>query len=360
MVDEIIPKTMKAVLVQPEKKVAVMDYPVPEPGPDDVLVKVVATAQNPTDWKFVDFVQKAGTVLGVDFSGTVVAAGSNVTHLKLGTHVAGFVKGGALPDSGAYAEYVKTPGELVWPVPEGTLGFAEAATLGFVLILAVQALYHPTRLALAELPSKLQQGSEEWVFVYGGSTSVGQYAIQLLRLSGYKSATVCSSGHFDLVKSFGADVVVDRHAPDALQQIRDATGEKVNQRGADSASLQFTVGAMGMAGGRVISLVGQDPAKLKEAMRQGVEVKFTLIYTALGGPAALAAPPSDCAHMAAFLRKVPGLVSAGSIKPNRVKIWEGPGGKKGLEGVESALQWMRDDKVRAEKSFILFATQTLE
>ena len=53
--------------------------------------------------------------------------------------------------------------------------------------------------------------------------------------------------------------------------------------------------------------------------------------------------------MAAFLRKVPDLVSSGSIKPNRIKIWEDPEGKKGLEGVESALQWMRDGKVRAEK-----------
>ncbi|KZT65379.1 GroES-like protein [Daedalea quercina L-15889] len=160
MANQTIPVIMKAVVVQPDKKIIVKDHPVPEHGPDDVLVKVVAAAQNPTDWKFVDFVQEAGTVLGVDFAGIVVATGANVTTPKVGIRVAGFVLGGALPDSGAYAEYVKTPADLVWPVPEGTLGFAEAATLGCAFWTAVQALYHPTRLALVEPPSKLQQGSD--------------------------------------------------------------------------------------------------------------------------------------------------------------------------------------------------------
>ncbi|KAH9838996.1 GroES-like protein [Rhodofomes roseus] len=306
---------MRAVIVQPEKRVAVKDHPVPELGPEDVLVKVVAAAQNPTDWKFVDFVQKAGTILGVDFSGVVIAAGSNVADLTIGTRVAGFVLGGALPDSAFWT--------------------------------AVQALYHPTRLALAEIPSKLQDGSDEWVFLYGESTSVGLYAIQLLRLSGYKSATVCSADQFDLVKSLGADVVINRHAPDSLQQIREATGGK---RGFDSASLQFTVATMGPAGGRVISLIGQDQEGLKKAVKEGVEVKSTLIYTALGHPfGRYDASVSDRTHMTAFLRKLPDLVSSGSTKPSRVNVWEGPGGEKGLEGVESALQWMRDGKVRGEK-----------
>ena len=56
--------------------------------------------------------------------------GKNVSNVKVGDHVAGFVHGAAFPDEGAFAEYVKIAGDLVWPVPEGTLSHDEAATLG--------------------------------------------------------------------------------------------------------------------------------------------------------------------------------------------------------------------------------------
>ena len=78
----------------------------------------------------VDFIGTAGTILGCDFSGTVIAVGKTVTSLAVGTHVAGFVHGAAFSDEGAFAEYVKTPVDLVWPVPAGTFTHEEAATLG--------------------------------------------------------------------------------------------------------------------------------------------------------------------------------------------------------------------------------------
>ena len=89
-----------------------------------------------------------GSVLGCDFSGVVVRTGNGVTvsscdsdstgtgspdsglRVCVGDHVAGFVMGSTFPDRGAYAEYVKTPAELAWIVPEGTLTHEEAATLG--------------------------------------------------------------------------------------------------------------------------------------------------------------------------------------------------------------------------------------
>ena len=78
----------------------------------------------------VDFVGTPGSVLGCDFSGTVVKVGAAVTSPAVGTYVAGFVHGAAFSDEGAFAEYVKTPADLVWPVPAGTLTHEEAATLG--------------------------------------------------------------------------------------------------------------------------------------------------------------------------------------------------------------------------------------
>lgn len=71
-----------------------------------------------------------GSILGCDFSGYVVKTGYNVTIPKVGDHVAGFVHGATFSDEGAYAEYVKTPGDLVWVVPENTPTHDQAATFG--------------------------------------------------------------------------------------------------------------------------------------------------------------------------------------------------------------------------------------
>ena len=71
-----------------------------------------------------------GSVLGCDFSGIVAKVGKNVTSPKVGDHVAAFVHGAAFADEGAFAEYVKTPADLVWRVPDNTLSHEEASTLG--------------------------------------------------------------------------------------------------------------------------------------------------------------------------------------------------------------------------------------
>ena len=84
-------------------------------------------------------VGKPGTVLGCDFSGVIVRRGAGVVDpaLSAGAHVAGFVHGGAFTDEGAFAEYVRTPAELVWAVPPGTLSHEQAATLGCAYVLLV-------------------------------------------------------------------------------------------------------------------------------------------------------------------------------------------------------------------------------
>ncbi|PCH36497.1 GroES-like protein [Wolfiporia cocos MD-104 SS10] len=260
---------MKALIVQEGKTVALKDHPVPPVGDDDILVKTVALAQNPTDWKFVDFVQKAGTILGCDWSGYVVQAGKNVTTPKVGDHVAGFVQGGTYTDGGAYAEYIRTSAELSWVVPEGTVSHEQAATLGCAFWTAVQALYHPTRLGLVEPPAKVDK--EQWVFVYGGSSSVGQYAIQLAHLSGYKVATTASPRNFELVKSLGADVVFDYKDPDVVSKIKAATGDSIKDALdtislVDSQALSARVIAPG--GGTLVLLLAPKPeAKVRDDVK---------------------------------------------------------------------------------------------
>ena len=136
----------------------------------------------------IAFVSGPGTICGCDWTGYVVKAGKDVSTPVVGDRVAGFVQGGTYEDRGAFAEYVKTSGDLTWKVPEDTLTDEQAATLGcgcvqlcnsFTYLIdeafhlcdrfwtAVQALFHPTRLGLVEPPNKVE--GEEWVLVYGGS-----------------------------------------------------------------------------------------------------------------------------------------------------------------------------------------------
>ncbi|EMD39360.1 hypothetical protein CERSUDRAFT_112991 [Gelatoporia subvermispora B] len=342
-----VPTTMKAVIVQEGKRVQVKEHPVPPLRDDDILVKTVAVAQNPTDWKFVDFVQNVGTILGCDWSGYVVAAGKNVTSPKVGDHVAGFTQGGTFTDGGAYAEYVRIPADLSWVVPEGSISHEEAATLGCAFWTAAQALYHPTRLGLVEPPEKVNE--EHWIFIYGGSSSVGQYAVQLAHLSGYKVVTTASPRNFDYVKSLGADEVFDYRDPEVVQKVKAATGDSLKE-GFDTISLKesqaLTAQVINPTGGKIVLLLNPIP---EAKVRDDVHVGYTLIYTSLGREFNLRGshyPVSseDRAHMAAFLRKVPALVKEGKVKPNPVKLWKG-----GLTAIQDGLQYMREGKVSAEK-----------
>ncbi|KAI0672782.1 GroES-like protein [Trametes maxima] len=340
---------MQAIVVQEGSKVALQEHPVPEVGEDDILVKTVAVAQNPTDYKFVDSGRaKPGTVLGCDWSGIVVKVGSNVTSPKVGDHAAGFMMGATFVDSGAYAEYIKTPAELSWVVPPGTLTHEEAATAGCALWTAVQALYHPTRLGLVEPPEKTL--NEEWVYIHGGSSSVGQFAIQLAALSGYKVATTASPRNAALVSSLGAAAVFDYRDPEVVAKIKAASGDSI-RAALDTISLrdsqEISAAVIAPAGGKIVHIL---PVIPDATTRTDVERTNTLLYTALGrafsyGPNAnYPVQPGDREHMVHFLRKFPSLAKEGKIKPLPIKLWEG-----GLAAVPDGLQFMREGKVSAEK-----------
>ncbi|KAH9934278.1 GroES-like protein [Fomitopsis serialis] len=347
--DDLSRKLMKALVICEGKTTAVQDHPIPSVDSDDVLVKVVAVAQNPSDWKFVDTVQNIGTVVGCDWSGHIVQRGKNVRTPELGAHVSGFVMGGTFVDSGAFAEYVKTPAELAWFVPEGTISHEQAATMSGGVSTAVQCLYHPHRLGLVEPPDRVD--GVEWILVYGGSSSVGQYAIQLAHLSGYKVVTTASPQNFELVRSLGADAVFDYKDPGVIAAIKEVTEDSVRSA-IDTQSTKETqelcVRAMGVGGGKLILMF--PPTFKAKKLRKDVELIPTLIYTALGRPFAIgpqaqyAAQPKDRAQIAGFFKKMPDLVRNGLLVPNRVKLWEG-----GMRAIPEGLQYMRDGRVSGEK-----------
>ncbi|RPD66606.1 GroES-like protein [Lentinus tigrinus ALCF2SS1-7] len=344
-----IPATMKAVVYVESNKVSVQEHPVPDIADDEILVKNVAIALNPTDWKHVDWkLGKVGSISGCDFSGVVVKVGKSVTDgPKVGDHVAGVAHGAAYLDEGAFAEYVKTFADIVWIVPENTFSHEQAAAYGVAFWTAVQAFYAPGRLGLVEPPAK--SPTPEWVLIYGGSSGVGLCAIQLARLSGYKVITTASPRNHELLKSLGADVTIDYHDPDVVAKIKQVTGDTLKyalETIGDEETHKVAIEAIGPSGGRV---VGLNLMASKETGRKDVTITETLLYSVSGrpfslGPMQFPAAPEDRTHMAAFLKKLPQYVLEGALKPIPVKLWEG-----GLEAIPSGFQYMREGKVSAEK-----------
>lgn len=162
------------------------DVALPALLPKTLLIKTTAVAINPFDYKMPKKFPSAGATIGIDFVGKIVRidpeAASLRPELSVGDTVCGFIHGSnpAEPDSGAFAEYVRAPAQLVYRVP-AAMKVEEAATYGCVLASSCLALWKCLDLA-ASPRQPLSAESPAYVLVYGGSTAVGTMALQLLKL----------------------------------------------------------------------------------------------------------------------------------------------------------------------------------
>ena len=174
----------------------------PVPADDQVLVKVRAAAVNPLDWHYMrgtPYIMRieAGlrkpkdTRMGVDFAGTVEAVGRNVTRFKPGDDVFG-------GRSGALAEYVTVRADRAVVLKPPNLRFEQAAAVPIAAITALQGLRDK---------GKIQPGQK--VLINGASGGVGTFAVQIAKSFGANVTGVCSTRNLDLVRSIGADQVID-------------------------------------------------------------------------------------------------------------------------------------------------------
>src|SRR3954469_22144614 len=178
------------------------DIEKPTPADNQLLVKVRAASVNPYDWHFVEgtpYIMRMGvglrkpkdTRLGVDFAGTVEAVGKNVTQFKPGDDVFG-------GRGGAFAEYVCPRATRAVALKPANVSFEDAASVNIAGITALQALRDK---------GKLQPGQK--VLINGASGGVGTFAVQIAKSLGADVTGVCSTRNVDLVKSLGADHVID-------------------------------------------------------------------------------------------------------------------------------------------------------
>ena len=138
---------------------------------------------------FKSFIAKSG-VIGQDMAGVVEAAGTNVTHLAVGDEVFGSCKG-------AFAEYAATTSEALALKP-ANLTFEQASAIGVSAFTALQGLRDHGNLQEAQ-----------HVLVTGASGGVGTFAVQIAKAMGAEVTGVCSTRNLDLVRSIGADHVID-------------------------------------------------------------------------------------------------------------------------------------------------------
>src|SRR5213082_1519648 len=175
----------------------------PTPADDQLLIKVRAASVNPLDWHFIEgtpyFMRAMGvglrkpkdTRLGVDFAGTVEAVGKNVTKFKPGDEVFG-------GRTGAFAEYVCVREARAVATKPASVTFEQAASVPIAGITALQGLRDK---------GKVQPGQK--VLINGASGGVGTFAVQIAKSMGADVTGVCSTKNLDMVRSLGADHVID-------------------------------------------------------------------------------------------------------------------------------------------------------
>ncbi|KAF8901237.1 chaperonin 10-like protein [Mucidula mucida] len=187
--------------------------PIPTPAKGEVLVKIIAAGLNPLDWKIQKFGISVGAigaqypaVLGLDIAGEVEAIGEDVE---------GWVKGDKVfcqSYGGAYQQYIIVPAKIVMRFPKN-ISFDQAVTAPICFVTACNGLMGPSPIGLGLDPtlSLERKYTGHTALIIGGSTCVGQYAIQLLKAIGFTRIIVyASSRHFALLQTFGATDLIDR------------------------------------------------------------------------------------------------------------------------------------------------------
>jgi NADPH:quinone reductase-like Zn-dependent oxidoreductase len=184
-------------------RVAQVEKPIP--NADEVLVKVLGISVNPADWHSMrgkplfsraalGLLRPKHRILGADIAGQVEAVGSSVTQFRPGDEIyANLLDHGY----GGFAEYVSVPVDVMSLKP-ANLSFEEAAAVPMAAVTALQGLHYHGEIR-----------PEQKILINGASGGIGTFAVQIARSYGLEVTGVTSTRNIDLVRSLGADHIVD-------------------------------------------------------------------------------------------------------------------------------------------------------
>ncbi|KAI1357769.1 GroES-like protein [Xylaria arbuscula] len=324
---------MKEAIVSKGPKVQIIDSPVPQPGPDQVRIKVVVSGSNPKDWK-LPLWMGATRNEGDDIAGFVDQVGENVYEFKPGDRVGAFHE--MMTPHGSYAEYALAWQHTTFHIPKHT-SFEEAAALPLAAMTSAVGLY--LRLGL---PQPWVPATEPIpLVIYGAASAVGSYAIQLAQQSNIHPL-ICvagsSSAHVEkLIDCSKGDTILDyREGDDALvENLKKAANGTPLLYAFDAVSEKGSFVNLGkvLAKGAKLTLVlpGQDYSGIPEY----VEHSLTSVGSAHKDA-------KDFAH--AYFRYMARGLAEGWFKAQPQEVVPG-----GLGGVEQALENLMNGKANAVK-----------
>ncbi|KAI0364594.1 GroES-like protein [Pilatotrama ljubarskyi] len=351
------PTKQKSLVLHKESTPYVLEEtPVPRPGPQDVLVKILACALNPVDYAIVDppisrfLIQEWPHHPGCDGAGIVVEVGSEVTNRKVGDKV--LFQGDMRATGATFQQYAIVPSDLTSIIPDN-ITFEQAASIPLALSTDVLGLYNqspaPENRSLRLKPVWEPEGQTAYAgtpaFIVAGAASLGQYAIQLAKMAGHHPIIATASPHnAELLKSLGATHVLDRHRSNEsiLAELPALTGGK---------PIRFALVAF--------LLGGPEPVRLaRDALAPG-----GLLATVAPGPERF---PEDCVNPGegkrvgyvfgsprlpynrecgrAMFEHLTGWLEKGLLKPNPVEVLP-----NGLAGINDGLARMKAGKVSGTK-----------
>ncbi|KAF7326127.1 GroES-like protein [Mycena kentingensis (nom. inval.)] len=349
--------TQKAIIVaSPKAPFTIADTPVPKPEKGDVLVKVHSVGLNPMDplRRVMDIlVPSYPAIFGSDIAGVIEEVGEGVEGWKKGDEIL------AGDEGGGYRAYTTIPAELLMRKPSN-VSFDDAATFPLTFTTSAVGLYAPAPTGLGLNPTfsleKTQVGKT--AFVLGAGTSCGQFAIQLLNLIGFTRIIAYASGkHTEYLTSLGATHVIPR----TDTSIADLPSYPLFSSGQGEADVVFDAlyggdpetgltldvahallkpgGKLGTVNPRaelspaVAATPKSPPVQIVKALGSYVGLD-ALAHTSRGRGAGGAkslmagATPAHTQFGLVYKEKVPKLLEAGVIKPNRVEVL--PGGLSGI------------------------------
>ncbi|MER9609597.1 NADP-dependent oxidoreductase [Mesorhizobium sp. M0312] len=301
---------MKAFVVDKYNKKGTLrlaEMPEPELQDSDVLVEVHAAGVNLLDSKVktgefkLILPYRRPFILGHDVAGKVIRVGSKVSKFKAGDEVYARPRDGRI---GTFAEFIAVNEADVALKPEN-LSMEEAASIPLVGLTAWQALIER---------ANLKKGQK--VFIQAGSGGVGTFAIQLAKHLGATVATTASAASADLVKSLGADVIVDYRKDDFEKVL---SGYDVVLNSQDAKTLEESLSVL-KPGGKLISISG--PPDPEFARDKGLNLMLRLVLRFLSRGIRAKAKRRGVQFSFLFmwaqgdqLSKITALIEAGAIRP---------------------------------------------
>ncbi|MEK5175702.1 NADP-dependent oxidoreductase [Heyndrickxia sp. FSL W8-0496] len=303
------------------------EMPTPEMGEYEVLAEIHAASINPIDFKLRDgkvkllVKYKMPLILGNDFSGVVAKVGAKVTRFKVGDEIYGRPRKSKI---GTFADYIAIHEDDIALKPTN-LSFEEAASIPLVGLTSYQALTDILQ---------LQKGQK--ILIQAGAGGVGTFAIQLAKLMGATVATTASEAGANIVKSLGADEIIN-YKTEKFEEILKNYDAVFDTLGGEILEKSFEVIK---SGGKVVSVSGLPNARFGKEYGSGffktmlfsiashkltaLEKKYNVQYTFL-----FMKPSGE------QLRIIANFIETGKIKPIIDRVFPFDDAQKAIEYAES-------------------------